>query len=239
MRRLARRAAALGDSVGRNLPPSGPVPTPPTHVARVTAWPTLCVGRTAPGPWGHGGWIGGDPRRPRIVSLASIEDDRARHSHWGGSIVSFPQTPPSIRSTSPATIKPPRRPQVGRRRPGGRRRRRGRRAARPRRRAGTARAAGLAQPAPFAELEEATLADWRAALDDGRMSVRELVDAYLARIEAIDRGGRASQRDRAQPRRAGDRRRAGRRAAGRHPARAAARACPSCSRTTSTPPTGC
>ena len=54
---------------------------------------------------------------------------------------------------------------------------------------GPVRAAGLAQPAPFAELEEATLADLRAALDDGGMSVRELVDAYLARIEALDRGG--------------------------------------------------
>ena len=51
------------------------------------------------------------------------------------------------------------------------------------------RSAAMAQQAPFSDLEEATLADLRAALDGGQMSVRELVDAYLARIDAIDRAG--------------------------------------------------
>ncbi len=42
---------------------------------------------------------------------------------------------------------------------------------------------------PFAELEGATVADLRAALDARRLSARELVEMYVARIEAIDRGG--------------------------------------------------
>jgi len=47
----------------------------------------------------------------------------------------------------------------------------------------------LAQDAPFPELEEITIAELRSALDGGRTSARELVDMYLARIEAIDRKG--------------------------------------------------
>ncbi|MGH2532207.1 MAG: amidase [Thermomicrobiales bacterium] len=47
----------------------------------------------------------------------------------------------------------------------------------------------LAQNVPFPELEEATIAELRSALDTGRMSARELVDAYLVRIDAIDRHG--------------------------------------------------
>jgi amidase len=39
------------------------------------------------------------------------------------------------------------------------------------------------------ELEETSIADLRAALDDGRLSVRELVDGYLARFDALDRDG--------------------------------------------------
>ncbi|HEV2122161.1 MAG TPA: amidase [Chloroflexota bacterium] len=42
---------------------------------------------------------------------------------------------------------------------------------------------------PFPELEEITLAEVRSALDTQRISARELVDMYLARIEAIDRSG--------------------------------------------------
>jgi len=47
----------------------------------------------------------------------------------------------------------------------------------------------LAQDVPFPELEEITIAELRSALDGGRTSARELVDMYLARIEAIDRNG--------------------------------------------------
>ena len=47
----------------------------------------------------------------------------------------------------------------------------------------------LAQDVPFPELEEITIAELRSALDGGRTSVRELVDMYLARIDAIDRQG--------------------------------------------------
>ncbi|HEV2128274.1 MAG TPA: amidase [Thermomicrobiales bacterium] len=42
---------------------------------------------------------------------------------------------------------------------------------------------------PFPELEEITVAQVRSALDTRRISARELVDMYLARIEAIDRSG--------------------------------------------------
>ena len=46
-----------------------------------------------------------------------------------------------------------------------------------------------AQNVPFAELEEITVAELRAALDARRVSARELVDMYLARIDQIDRNG--------------------------------------------------
>src|SRR5918995_2089864 len=63
--------------------------------------------------------------------------------------------------------------------------------------AGVAMQRGSGQPsgtpfalqAPSPELETATVADLRAALDSRRLSVRELTEAYLARIEAIDRNG--------------------------------------------------
>ena len=49
--------------------------------------------------------------------------------------------------------------------------------------------AAPAAQSPFPELEEATVADLRAALDARRLSARELVGMYAARIEAIDRSG--------------------------------------------------
>jgi len=42
---------------------------------------------------------------------------------------------------------------------------------------------------PAAELEEATVADLQEMMRSGRHSARSLVEAYLARIEAIDRAG--------------------------------------------------
>jgi amidase len=45
-------------------------------------------------------------------------------------------------------------------------------------------------PRPF-EVVEATIADVHAAMRDGRLTCRQLVDAYLARIEAYDRNGPA------------------------------------------------
>ncbi|CAA9551200.1 MAG: Putative secreted amidase SCO6344 [uncultured Thermomicrobiales bacterium] len=50
-------------------------------------------------------------------------------------------------------------------------------------------ATSLAQDIPFPELEEITIAELRSALDSGRTSARDLVDMYLARIDAIDRNG--------------------------------------------------
>ncbi|MBA2277094.1 MAG: amidase [Chloroflexia bacterium] len=47
----------------------------------------------------------------------------------------------------------------------------------------------FAMQTPHPELESATVADLRVALDSRRLSVRELTQAYLARIEAIDRSG--------------------------------------------------
>ncbi len=47
----------------------------------------------------------------------------------------------------------------------------------------------LAVQTPFPELEEATIADLRAALETRQLSVRELAEMYLARIEAIDQSG--------------------------------------------------
>ncbi len=47
----------------------------------------------------------------------------------------------------------------------------------------------LALQMPFPELEEATIADLRGALDTRQLSVRELAEMYLARIEAIDQDG--------------------------------------------------
>ena len=43
--------------------------------------------------------------------------------------------------------------------------------------------------APFPELEEATIADLQAAMAAGRLTARDLVTRYIARIEAIDRSG--------------------------------------------------
>jgi amidase len=45
-------------------------------------------------------------------------------------------------------------------------------------------------PAPF-RLEEATIAQIHAAMKDGRLTCRSLVDQYLARIEAFDKNGPA------------------------------------------------
>lgn len=50
-------------------------------------------------------------------------------------------------------------------------------------------ARALAQQVPYPELEEITVAELRSALDARRISARELVDMYLARIDAIDRNG--------------------------------------------------
>jgi amidase len=50
-------------------------------------------------------------------------------------------------------------------------------------------ARSLAQNVPFPELEEVTVAQLRAALDGRRVSVRDLVDMYVDRINAIDRDG--------------------------------------------------
>src|SRR5580765_4220726 len=43
-------------------------------------------------------------------------------------------------------------------------------------------------PAPFA-LEEATIADLQQRMQSGRDTARSLAEQYVARIEAIDRGG--------------------------------------------------
>ena len=52
-------------------------------------------------------------------------------------------------------------------------------------------AAGAAEPGsiPAFELEEATIADLQAAMAAGRYTAMSLVEAYLARIEAVDRSG--------------------------------------------------
>jgi amidase len=49
--------------------------------------------------------------------------------------------------------------------------------------------AAPAQSAPFPELEDASIVDLRAGLDARQFSARELTEAYLARIEALDRNG--------------------------------------------------
>jgi len=46
-----------------------------------------------------------------------------------------------------------------------------------------------AQQAPFPEIEEVTVAEMRAAMDAGRLTSRQIVEMYLARIDAIDRNG--------------------------------------------------
>ena len=51
-------------------------------------------------------------------------------------------------------------------------------------------AAATAAPAPF-DLEELTIADLQQRLTSGRETSRSLAEKYLARIEAIDRGGPA------------------------------------------------
>ena len=43
--------------------------------------------------------------------------------------------------------------------------------------------------APFAEIEEMSVAEMRAALDSGDLTSRELVNMYISRIEAIDQQG--------------------------------------------------
>jgi len=52
-------------------------------------------------------------------------------------------------------------------------------------------AAAPAMQFPFPEIEDLGVADLRAALDARQLSVRELTEMYLARIEAIDRRGPA------------------------------------------------
>ncbi|CAA9547754.1 MAG: Putative secreted amidase SCO6344 [uncultured Thermomicrobiales bacterium] len=52
-------------------------------------------------------------------------------------------------------------------------------------------AVGAFRPAPYTELEEATIAELRSALEARRLSSRELTAAYLARIDAIDNAGPA------------------------------------------------
>jgi len=44
---------------------------------------------------------------------------------------------------------------------------------------------------PFPELEELTIADLRAAMESRQLSARRLTEMYIARIEALDRGGPA------------------------------------------------
>lgn len=51
--------------------------------------------------------------------------------------------------------------------------------------------AGGAVSAPHADLEEATIADLAARMKRGETSAAGIVDAYLARVEALDRGGPA------------------------------------------------
>ena len=51
--------------------------------------------------------------------------------------------------------------------------------------------ASAGPPAPFPELEEVTLAELAARLTRGELTAVELVDRYLARIEALDRRGPA------------------------------------------------
>src|SRR6266511_5288837 len=48
-----------------------------------------------------------------------------------------------------------------------------------------------AEQTPNFTLEEATLADIQAAIKDGRLTARRLVEMYLARIEAYDKKGPA------------------------------------------------
>ncbi len=48
-----------------------------------------------------------------------------------------------------------------------------------------------ASPAPHGELEEATIADLSARMARGDLTSRALVDAYVARVEALDRRGPA------------------------------------------------
>jgi amidase len=48
-----------------------------------------------------------------------------------------------------------------------------------------------AAPVPAFELEEATIAELQAAMRSGRHTARSLAETYLARIEAVDRGGPA------------------------------------------------
>src|SRR5262245_3827411 len=46
-----------------------------------------------------------------------------------------------------------------------------------------------AKPASSFELEELTIADLQQRLTSGRETARSLAEKYLARIEAVDRGG--------------------------------------------------
>ncbi len=57
-------------------------------------------------------------------------------------------------------------------------------------RPGPAPSARPAAPAPF-RIEEATIADIHAAMKDGRLTCRSLVEQYLRRIEAYDKNGPA------------------------------------------------
>lgn len=46
-----------------------------------------------------------------------------------------------------------------------------------------------AQQAPFPEIEEVTIAQMREAMDAGRLTIRQVVEMYLMRIDAIDKNG--------------------------------------------------
>ena len=52
-----------------------------------------------------------------------------------------------------------------------------------------------AQQAPFPEIEEITIAEMREAMDAGRLTSRQVVEMYLARIDAIDRERSQAQLD--------------------------------------------
>ena len=53
----------------------------------------------------------------------------------------------------------------------------------------TAARPGASTPAPHAELAEATVAELGARMQRGELTARALVEAYVARIDALDRGG--------------------------------------------------
>jgi amidase len=50
-------------------------------------------------------------------------------------------------------------------------------------------AASIAPAGPFPELDSATIADVAADLRAGKLSIRDLAEMYIERIEALDRHG--------------------------------------------------